>query len=125
MLDILYYYYYLFYTKVLPDNSPHFTVVWVLSFVLSIIVVGILHLFLVLFFKIPFKKEYIVLFLATFAMMYFRYLKSGRGEIVVEQKPMLKGSNKLSMIFTVGVTVMALIVMFLFPLLTRFILLGY
>lgn len=125
MLDILYYYYYLLYTKLIPEVSPHFTAVWVLSLVLALIITGIGHLFLVVFFKIPFKQEYIILFAVIFFAMYLRYIKSGRGKRVIKQKPMLKGSNKLSIIYTASVTLMALIVIFLFPIITHYILHRY
>lgn len=44
MISVFYYYYYLFYTKVLPDNQPHSTVVFTLSFSLSLLINGILSL---------------------------------------------------------------------------------
>jgi len=41
MINVFYYYYYLFYTKVLPDNQPHLTVIFTLSFSLSILINGL------------------------------------------------------------------------------------
>lgn len=43
-MKILYYYYYLFYTKILPDDQPHSTVIFCLSAMESFIVNGLLNI---------------------------------------------------------------------------------
>ena len=38
MMDVLYYYIYLFYVKVMSDNQPHSRTVWALGFLFSLII---------------------------------------------------------------------------------------
>lgn len=48
-MNVLYYYYYLFYTKVLPDDEPHATVIFTLSFSESLLLNGLLDIFSAIF----------------------------------------------------------------------------
>lgn len=50
------YYYYLFYTKVLPDNQPHSTVIFTLSFTFSLIINGIVNVVFAYLFGISLRK---------------------------------------------------------------------
>ena len=38
MMDVFYYYIYLFYVKVMSDNQPHSRTVWALGFLFSLII---------------------------------------------------------------------------------------
>jgi len=38
MMDVFYYYIYLFYAKVMPDDYPHPNTVWALGFLFSLII---------------------------------------------------------------------------------------
>jgi len=49
-MKILYYYYYLFYTKILPDDQPHLTVIFCLSLMESFILNGLLNIVSILLF---------------------------------------------------------------------------
>jgi len=50
MMDVLYYYIYLFYVKVISDNQPHSRTVWALGFLFSLIINFSLDMGLAFFF---------------------------------------------------------------------------
>ena len=51
MMDVLYYYIYLFYVKVMPDDYPHSNTVWALGFIFSLIINGLSDIPLEYFFN--------------------------------------------------------------------------
>jgi len=100
-MDVLYYYYFLFYAKVLKDDEPHLLTIMALSasqgFALSVS----LSLFLLKFFCLEMNK--LLLFLPICLFLLFNYLhfyKSGRSRKIVKEKPMFFSSHKLSVALT-------------------------
>lgn len=102
-MDVLYYYYYLFYTRVLPDDEPHATVIFTLSFseallvnyTVDFIVVHLLCKYLLS------KWSMIVIFLLIMGINYLIYHRTGKNKEVVERKPKFFGSNKASIVVTI------------------------
>jgi len=82
MLNILYYYYYLFYTRVLPDNQPHLTVIFTLSFSLSLLINGLLSIILVYVFNYN-MSEYMMIgiFSIIMAVNYLVFYRIEKGKL--------------------------------------------
>ncbi len=86
-MDKIYYYYYHFYTKVIKDNQPHSTVVFVFGFLLSVILIDILNIFLTVFFKHAIALWMMLSFGFIFIfMIYLKYYRSWRGKRLVKTK---------------------------------------
>lgn len=101
-MNILYYYYYLFYTKVLPDDEPHATVVWTLSFSESLLISYTYDFITVHFYcSLSLSKwKYIITFLCVLIFNYFFYIKTARGREIVNRKPKFLNRNILSIVVT-------------------------
>lgn len=121
MIDVFYYYYYLFYTKVLPDNQPHATVIFVLSFIFSLICNGLLNIGLAYVFGIALSRwEMIGVLVVLIIVMYLLYYKTGRGKRIVEiEKPMFLGSNRLSIMLSFVLFLIAMLFLFIEADITR------
>jgi hypothetical protein len=97
-MDVLYYYYYLFYTRVLPDRHPHATVIFTLSFTESLLLNGILdilsaHLSCV-------KLETWMMFTIFLILMGVNFIVYSRPKRIriMEQKPRFFSSHKSSIL---------------------------
>jgi len=103
MMDVLYYYIYLFYAKVMPDDYPHSNTVWALGFLFSLIINFSLDMGLAFFFGYTLSVFQMVSITALLMLLfYFKYYKSGRGkQIVKKEKPKFFGSNTASIILTI------------------------
>ena len=103
MMDVLYYYIYLFYAKVMPDDYPHSNTVWALGFLFSLIINFSLDMGLAFFFGYTLSVFQMVSITALLMLLfYFKYYKSGRGKrIVKKEKPKFFGSNTASIILTI------------------------
>ncbi len=102
-MDVLYYYIYLFYVKVISDNQPHSNTIWALGFLFSLIINFSLDMGLAFFFGYTLSVFQMVSIAALLMLLfYFKYYKSGRGkQIVKKEKPKFFGSNTASIILTV------------------------
>jgi hypothetical protein len=100
-MNVLYYYYYLFYTRVLPDNEPHATVIFTLSFSESLLINGIFDILSAHFFcqKIPMWLM-ISVFVLLITINYLIYSKKKKSRIVIERKPQFFDSHKASVLIT-------------------------
>ena len=102
-MKVLYYYYYLFYTRVLPDNDPHGTVIFTLSFSESLLVnnmiefVGV-HLFCKFLLGLWAK---IAISALIVGINYLVYYESGKNIRIVESKPKFFNSNRISIAITI------------------------
>ena len=101
MIDVFYYYYYLFYTKVLSEDQPHSTVVFTLSFSLSLFVNGIFNLVTIHFanFALP-PSIMIGTFIIIGLVNYFVYYRKGKGMRLVKRKPRFFNSHRITIILT-------------------------
>ena len=102
-MDVFYYYIYLFYAKVMPDDYPHSNTVWALGFLFSLIINFSLDMGLAFFFGYTLSVFQMVSITALLMLLfYFKYYKSGRGkQIVKKEKPKFFGSNTASIILTI------------------------
>ena len=103
MMDVFYYYIYLFYAKVMPDDYPHLNTVWALGVTSAFIINFSLDMGLAFFFGYTLSVFQMVSITALLMLLfYFKYYKSGKGKrIVKKEKPKFFGSNTVSIIFTV------------------------
>ena len=103
MMDVLYYYIYLFYVKVISDNQPHSRTIWALGVTSAFIINFSLDMGLAFFFGYTLSVFQMVSITALLMLLfYFKYYKSGRGkQIVKKEKPKFFGSNTASIILTV------------------------
>ena len=103
MMDVLYYYIYLFYAKVMPDDYPHSNTVWALGFIFSLIINGLIDIPLAYFFNCYLSIiQKVIIIIIVMTLFYLKYDRSGKGiRIVKKEKPKFFGSNTASIILTV------------------------
>ncbi len=121
MIDGVYYCYYLFYTKVIKDNQPHSTIVFVVGFLLGLIINGILNIFLALTFK-SMLGEWPMISINVFLIFltYLFFYKTGRGKRIVEERSVLEiGYNRQQLVLAITLFVLGMIALLLEPLLTK------
>ena len=103
MMNVLYYYIYLFNVKFLPYTFPDLNTVWILGSLFALIVNSSLNMGLAYFFGYTlgrFQILSITILLVIF--FHFKYDRSGRGKrIVKKEKPKFLGSNIASIILTI------------------------
>ena len=102
-MDVLYYYIYLFYVKVMPDDYPHSNTVWALGFLFSLIINGLIEIPLAYFFNCYLNKiQKVIIIIIVMILFYLKYDRSGKGiRIVKKEKPKFFGSKIASIILTV------------------------
>ena len=102
-MDVLYYYIYLFYAKVMPDDYPHSNTVWALGFIFSLIINGLIDIPLAYFFNCYLSIiQKVIIIIIVMTLFYLKYDRSGKGiRIVKKEKPKFFGSNTASIILTI------------------------
>lgn len=101
-MKILYYYYFLFYTKILPDDQPHATTIFTLSVSESFLIIGVLQLlFAYLFCVILNKWQMMGIALLIIGVNYFSYWTSGKAKKIIKTKPKILNNNILSVFYVV------------------------
>jgi len=89
MINVLYYYYYLFYKNIWKDNDPHLSTILSLSFIISLIINGLIDFFLSSVYSI-FLDTYLkmgILIIIIFLMHY--YFKKEMRKEILKVKPMI------------------------------------
>ena len=116
-MDVLYYYIYLFYAKVMPDDYPHLNTVWALGVTSAFIINGLIDIPLAYFFSYTLSIFQLISITALLMLLfYFKYYKSGRGkQIVKKEKPKFFGSNTASIILTILFFLISMSFLFLGP----------
>ena len=102
-MDVLYYYIYLFYVKVMPDDYPHSNTVWALGFIFSLIINGLIDIPLAYFFNCYLSTiQKVIIIIIVMTLFYLKYDRSGKGiRIVKKEKPKFFGSDTASIILTI------------------------
>lgn len=125
-MNVIYYYYFLFYAKVLKDDEPHLLTTMALSasegFALSVT----LSILLIKFFC--FEMTNFLMFLPTCLFLLFNYFffyKSGKAIEITKEKPMFFLNHKLSVIITLLFFIITLSFMFWGPIYTKYLLETY
>ena len=103
MMDVLYYYIYLFYVKVISDNQPHSRTIWVLGVTSAFIINGLIDIPLTYFFNCYLSTiQKVIIIIIVMTLFYLKYDRSGKGiRIVKKEKPKFFGSNTASIILTI------------------------
>ena len=103
MMDVLYYYIYLFYAKVMPDDYPHLNTVWALGVTSAFIINGLIEIPLAYFFNCYLSTiQKVIIIIIVMTLFYLKYDRSGKGiRIVKKEKPKFFGSKIASIILTV------------------------
>ena len=103
MMDVLYYYIYLFYAKVMPDDYPHSNTVWALGAASAFIINGLIDIPLAYFFNCYLSTiQKIIIIIIVMTLFYLKYDRSGKGiRIVKKEKPKFFGSDTASIILTI------------------------
>ena len=103
MMDVLYYYIYLFYAKVMPDDYPHLNTVWALGVTSAFIINGLIDIPLTYFFNCYLSTiQKVIILVILLLFFYLKYYRSGKGiRIVKKEKPKFFGSNTASIILTI------------------------
>ena len=103
MMDVLYYYIYLFYAKVMPDDYPHLNTVWALGVTSAFIINGLIDIPLAYFFNCYLSTiQKVIIIIIVMTLFYLKYDRSGKGiRIVKKEKPKFFGSNTASIILTI------------------------
>jgi len=102
-LNVFYYYYFLFYSKVLKDNEPHLLTTMVLSFSESLLVnysINVIgaHLFCKYLLG---KWGMIGVIIILNGLNYLFYHQTGRAKGIVKSKPKFFGNHHVSLILTI------------------------
>ena len=103
MMDVLYYYIYLFYVKVMPDDYPHLNTVWALGVTSAFIINGMIDIPLAYFFNCYLSTiQKVIILVILLLFFYLKYYRNGKGiRIVKKEKPKFFGSNTASIILTI------------------------
>lgn len=122
-MSILYYYYYLFYTKILPDDQPHSTVVFCLSLMESFIINGFLNIASILLFCYNISKWPMIGILVVIVIInYLYYYRSKKMERIVVEKPKLFNSNTASVVLSVVFFLFSLLMIITAPFYSNYLL---
>ena len=102
-MDVFYYYIYLFYAKVMPDDYPHLNTVWALGVTSAFIINGMIDIPLAYFFNCYLSTiQKVIIMIIVMTLFYLKYDRSGKGiRIVKKEKPKFFGSKIASIILTV------------------------
>ena len=102
-MDVFYYYIYLFYAKVMPDDYPHLNTVWALGYLFSLIINGLIEIPLAYFFNCYLSTiQKVIIMIIVMTLFYLKYDRSGKGiRIVKKEKPKFFGSKIASIILTI------------------------
>ena len=101
-MDVFYYYIYLFYAKVMPDDYPHLNTVWALGYLFSLIINGLIEIPLAYFFNCYLSTiQKVIIIIIVITLFYLKYDRSKGIRIVKKEKPKFFGSNTASIILTV------------------------
>ncbi len=102
MINVFYYYYYLFYTKVITDNQPHATVLFTLSFSLSLFFNALINIILIETLKTSLSPLMMgLIFICIFIRNYFMLFKGGQNKEIIKQKPCFFNNHKLTILLII------------------------
>jgi uncharacterized membrane protein len=101
MIKVFYYYYFLFYSRVLKDNEPHLLTTLALSASEGFLINGILQISLARFFCISIDKwPMIGILVLLIGANYLYYHRTGKAKEIVKTKPMFYSNRELSVTLT-------------------------
>lgn len=89
MIEVLYYYYYLFYKNIWKDNDPHLTTILSLSFLISLIVNGIVDITVALIFSVFWDVYLRIGILLVIIILMHYYFRKERVKDILKRKPII------------------------------------
>lgn len=102
MIKALYFQYFLFYTRVLNEDQPHFTTYFALSASEGFLINAIIDIISLKYFCYNVNKwSMIVLFLIILGLNYWYFSKLGKGKEIIKKKPLFFDNRQLSIICAV------------------------
>lgn len=93
MIEVLYYYYYLFYKNIWKDSDPHLTTILSLSFIISRIVNGIVDIIVALIFSIFLDVYLRIGVLVVIIILMHYYFRKERVKDILKSKPVIYSQN--------------------------------
>ncbi len=122
-MDVIYYYCFLFYKKILKDDEPHATTVWALGFLHGFFLSTIINLFFISFFHFKLEKWQLIGSGILFILLNVLYFKnSNKSKKIVKKRPVFFGSHQLSIILSSIYFFILISSLFWGPILTKYIL---
>jgi len=104
----------------LPDNQPHSTVIFTLSFTFSLIANFLINVILAYLLDISLKKwEMIGVFVFITLLMYLSYYRNGKGKLIINEKPKLFNSKSVSIALTLLLFLLGILALFLQAVITK------
>lgn len=120
-MDFIYFIYYYFYTRILTDNEPHYTVLFTLGFSMSLWLITFGNIVSILLFCVSLKLGHMIgLFVVILVVLYIRYFMGNRNRQVVLKYSSIH-QNKMSFISIVTILI-SISVLFWSPILSKFLL---
>jgi hypothetical protein len=111
-MKILYYYYYLFYSKILVQNDPGFVTVLALSFAQSLWITAILDFATIQALCIKLDKFYGIGILVILLAWNFYYYNAGMSKKIIKERPMIWKNHSISIALVLTFTLIAISWMF-------------
>lgn len=119
-MNVLYYYCYLIYTKLIPEDEPYATTIFVLSFLESFLIFSLASL-LVAYFECMILSKWFGLSTMGLILLlnYFIYNRSGLSRKLVKEKPMFFKSHALSIVLVALFFILGISSLFLGPIYSK------
>lgn len=100
-MNVIYYYCFLFYTKILNEDEPHTTSVWVLGFLEGFFASVIFDTLSIRYFCFDLGKWTMISISLLFILgNHFYFNSTGRAKKIIEEKPMFFSNHKISIVLT-------------------------
>ena len=109
MIDVLYYMYYLFYSKKITVNFPHLNTLGTLCYIFMFWEVSIVEFISTFFFlyHVPVGIHNMILLLGNVLIIWIYGIKKRGKYVVKKKKPLIRGSFRLSAIFAILLFIMS------------------
>ncbi|WP_298341479.1 hypothetical protein [uncultured Algibacter sp.] len=106
LFKVFYFYYYEFYTRVIPDDEPHATVIFTLSFVESLWINSVIDMIALNLFCCKIDKWIMIgVAILLMALNYMYYHKKNNATEIISERPKIDNSHLLSIVLTITFTV--------------------
>jgi hypothetical protein len=102
LFNVLYFYYYLFFKKIVIDNQPDLIATLFLSFLMSLFINIPIGLFIKMRYSIVINHYYMlaITLIISFVLYFFLHRK-GKAKSIIKNKPMLFKSNFISIVVSI------------------------
>lgn len=121
IIDIIYYQAFLFYTKKLKEEDPHFTTTWGVGIAFAFILIFTITSIKDIFFCIDIKTIYLFCFsIIVYIIFHHYFTKNNRRERIIKEKPLFKNSIYLSKLIAILFFSFSIAMMFIGPTLAKY-----